>query len=206
MIASCPSGLQPSNQYRPRVQAEWIVVPLRLCLIIKHNHYENFILGVIQLVAVAVNLDLVEPSIGDYPRLQSTCMNAVLQVCLVDDTADYRLLVEAIFERYLPAYSLRLFVSGKAFLDTLPQLSEKPNLVLLDQHMPLLNGYQTLVALKGQSQYRFIPVVMMSADASHSEIKSFYEAGARCFLAKSTDFNALTETLVAACQLASKPQ
>lgn len=133
-------------------------------------------------------------------------MNALIQVCLVDDTTDYRLLVEAIFNRSLPAYSLRLFVHGQAFLDALPRLGEKPNLVLLDQHMPQLNGYQTLVALKQQTDYRSIPVVMMSADASHSEIKRFYEAGATSFLTKPTDFSALTETLLAACQLASKPQ
>ncbi|MBD2755159.1 response regulator [Spirosoma validum] len=131
-------------------------------------------------------------------------MNAVPQVCLVDDTADYRFLVESIFERYIPAYSLRLFVNGQAFLDTLPLMDEKPNLVLLDQHMPQLSGYQTLVALKHQTNYWSIPVVMMSADASHSEISSFYEAGATSFLTKSTDFNALTETLLAACQHASK--
>lgn len=125
-------------------------------------------------------------------------------VCLVDDTADYRSLVELIFKGYLPGCSLRSFENGQAFLNTLQQLSEKPNLVLLDQHMPGLSGYQTLVALKQQAQYRFIPIVMMSADASHSEISSFYGAGAATFLPKPMDFNTLTETLLTACQYASK--
>ena len=70
--------------------------------------------------------------------------------------------------------------------------------------MPLLSGYQTLVALKGQTAYRSIPVVMMSADASALEIKSFYEAGATSFLAKPTDLDVLKQTLLTACQLASK--
>ena len=132
-------------------------------------------------------------------------MTSILSVCLVDDADDYRVLVEAIFKRYLPNYSLGLFANGQAFLDALPQLSNKPNLVLLDQHMPQLSGYQTLVALKQQTDYRSIPVVMMSSDASHSEIGSFYQAGARSFLAKPTDFNALKEMLLSACQLASNP-
>lgn len=132
-------------------------------------------------------------------------MGIIQQVCLVDDSVDYCLLVGAIFKRYLPAYSLHTFVNGQAFLDALPQLDEKPNLVLLDQHMPPLSGYQTLVALKQQINYRSIPVVLMSTDASHSEIKSFYEAGASHFLPKPTDFNALKETIVAACQYASQP-
>ena len=133
-------------------------------------------------------------------------MASTLSVCLVDDAADYRFLVETIFERFLPDYSLRLFDSGRAFLDALPQLGDKPNLVLLDQHMPGWSGYQTLVALKQQTGYRSIPVVMMSADSSHSEVSSFYQAGAATFLAKPTDFDALKETLLAACQYASKPR
>ena len=130
-------------------------------------------------------------------------MTSNLSVALVDDAADYRLVVAAIFKRHFPSCLLRLFVSGQAFLDALPQLGKKPNLVLLDQHMPQLSGYQTLVELKQQTLYRSLPVVMMSADASHSEITSFYEAGATTFLAKPTDFNSLKETLLAACQYAS---
>lgn len=131
-------------------------------------------------------------------------MASLLRVYVVDDEADYRLLVEGIFECYLPTYSLYLFENGQAFLDELPQMSEKPNLVLLDQHMSQLSGYQTLMALKQQPDYRSTPVVMMSSDASHSEIGSFYEAGAATFLTKATDFNTLKETLLAACQYASK--
>lgn len=133
-------------------------------------------------------------------------MTSTLSVCLVDDADDYRFLVEAIFKRYLSSYSLGLFANGQAFLDALPQLSERPNLILLDQHMPHLSGYQTLVALKRQTEYRSIPVVMMSGDASHSEIGSFYQAGAKSYLVKPTDFNALKETILEACQLASHPQ
>lgn len=133
-------------------------------------------------------------------------MTSVPLVCIVDDADDYRLLVETIFKRFLPDYSLRSFANGQTFLEALPEVSEKPNLVLLDQHMPQLSGYQTLVALKGQTAYQSIPVVMMSADSSHSEVSSFYQAGAATFLAKPTDFDALKETLLTACQYASKPR
>lgn len=124
-------------------------------------------------------------------------------ITLVDDRADYRLIVEMIFKNYMPTYSLRLFESGQAFLDALPQLDKKPDLVLLDQHMPGLSGYQTLVALKKQPQFRAIPVVVMSADASHSEVSSFYEVGIKAFLPKPLELEALQQTLLTACQYAS---
>lgn len=103
----------------------------------------------------------------------------------------------------MPTFWLSLFESGQAFLDALLEMDKKPDLVLLDQHMPGLSGYQTLVALKKQTYYRSIPVVMMSADASHSEIKSFYEAGVTAFLPKPLEFDALKQTLLTACQYAS---
>lgn len=131
---------------------------------------------------------------------------SVLVIYLVDDAADYRHLSETIFKQYMPSYSLRLFESGQAFLNALPLQREKANLVILDQHMPGLTGHQTLMALKQQTDYRSLPVVMMSADASHSEISSFYEAGAVSYLTKPQDFNVLKDTLLAACQYASIPQ
>lgn len=127
----------------------------------------------------------------------STCV-----VCLVDDDADYRLLVDIIFRRNMPSYSLRLFDSGLTFLDALPELSA--DLIILDQHMPGLSGLQTLRAVKQQPHYRSLPVVMMSAAASHPEITSFYQAGAIRNLAKQADVTRLKDSLLLACQLASK--
>lgn len=62
-----------------------------------------------------------------FESLQSpTCV-----VCLVDDDAEYCLLVEIIFRRNMPSYSLCLFDSGQTFLDALPELSA--DLIILDQ-------------------------------------------------------------------------
>jgi CheY-like chemotaxis protein len=102
----------------------------------------------------------------------------------------------------MPSYSLRLFDSGLTFLDALPELSA--DLIILDQHMPGLSGLQTLRAVKQQPHCRSQPVVMMSAAASPSEIISFYEAGAIRYLAKQADVTPLKDSLLLACQLASK--
>ena len=125
-------------------------------------------------------------------------------VCIVDDADDYRFLLETNFKQYLPNCLLHLFTDGEDFLAALPQLSQKPQLIILDQHMPGWSGHQTLIALKQQTIYRSIPVVMMSADATHSEIACFYQAGAAAFLRKSVEFNGLQENLLNAYQYASK--
>ncbi|GAB3642692.1 response regulator [Spirosoma arcticum] len=121
-------------------------------------------------------------------------------LCIVDDDADYRFLVQQVFSRFLSAYPMRLFPSGKALLDELPQMSEQPNLILLDRHMPDLDGHQTLLYLKQQSAYQKIPVVMMSAHASLFEIEDCYKAGVNSFLFKKSGLAPLKDTLSAVCQ------
>lgn len=121
-------------------------------------------------------------------------------VCVVDDQADFRFLLYQIFNRFFPAYTVHFFDSGYALLDELTDLSPKPSLILLDRHMPQLDGHQTLLRLKGSSIYKKIPVVMMSADASAVEINSCYEAGANSFLMKNLDFHELKMMVEAVCQ------
>lgn len=121
-------------------------------------------------------------------------------VCVVDDQADFRFLLQQIFYRYLPAYPVYFFDSGYALLDELIDMSPKPSLILLDRHMPQLDGHQALLALKGNSSYKRIPVVMMSGDASEREIKGCYEAGANSFLEKKLDFQDLKAMMEEICR------
>ena len=121
-------------------------------------------------------------------------------VCIVDDAADYRFLLQQVFNRCFPAYTVALFAGGKAFLDALPQLGQLPSLILLDCKMPGLDGYQTLIRLKEYPAYKQIPVVMMSADAIALEINACYEAGADKFLRKPMAFDSLKEQITVICQ------
>lgn len=121
-------------------------------------------------------------------------------VCIVDDAADYRFLVKYLFKHHFPNYSLALFIDGEDFLEKLPQLNSLPSLILLDRHMPNLDGHQTLLRLKEQSAYKKIPVVMMSADASTYEVNDCYEAGTNSFLRKSIHLDSLRQQIELICQ------
>jgi CheY-like chemotaxis protein len=127
-------------------------------------------------------------------------MKTTRLLCIIDDAADYRFLLQQLFSQSLAAYSVRLFASGQAFLEALPQLSEKPDLIILDQHMPDLDGHETLLRLKQLPDYQMIPVVMMSAQASPEEINGCYHAGANSFLLKPIDYNTLKETMLTISQ------
>ena len=120
--------------------------------------------------------------------------------CLVDDNPDYRTLIHYFFKQSCPEHPVRLFASGQALLDALPQLSPMPSLILLDRHMPGLDGHQTLAILKQHPLYKRIPVVMMSAQASRKEIDNCYESGVNSFLSKNPDSTTLQEALSSVCR------
>lgn len=69
--------------------------------------------------------------------------------------------------------------------------------------MPGWSGHQTLIALKQHSAYRVLPVVMMSADATFSEVTSSYWAGDSTYLVKPLDLNGLHDSLQVAYQYVS---
>jgi len=119
--------------------------------------------------------------------------------CIVDDDADYRLIIQILFKRSFPQYANRFFSGGQDLLDALPQMNQLPNLILLDRHMPELDGHQTLVLLKQHQAYKQIPVVMMSAGPSAQEIDGCYESGANSFLLKNLDAVSLKDALSAIC-------
>ncbi|SFF29437.1 response regulator [Spirosoma endophyticum] len=120
--------------------------------------------------------------------------------CIVDDNPDFRILIHHFFTQSCPQHSILLFASGQALLDALPQMSPPPSLILLDRHMPGLDGHQTLELLKQHPIYKRIPVVMISAQASRKEIDGCYESGVNSFLSKNPDFTSLQEALSTVCR------
>jgi CheY-like chemotaxis protein len=60
----------------------------------------------------------------------------------------------------------------------------KPQLILLDLHLPDIPGAEVLRQLRAQSGTASIPVVVISADATPSQIERLLSAGARNYLTK----------------------
>ncbi|MBO0952951.1 response regulator [Fibrella sp. HMF5405] len=92
-------------------------------------------------------------------------------------------MLEITLRRFFPDYPVCCFSNGQAFVDQLSRL-RKPRLILLNQYMPALDGYQTLLHIRRQAYYVTVPIVMMSAHAPIQEIDGCYEAGANSFLVK----------------------
>jgi CheY-like chemotaxis protein len=66
-----------------------------------------------------------------------------------------------------------------------------PDLILLDVHLPDINGFDVLERLRIDAATAVIPVVVLSADATPGQVKRFRDAGADEYLTKPLDLKLL---------------
>lgn len=74
-------------------------------------------------------------------------------------------------------------------------LSEKPNLILLDILMPLVDGRETVRLLRAKPETKDIPVLAATALSSSSDLKSCLEAGCDDYIVKPFTCKTLEEKL-----------
>ena len=67
-----------------------------------------------------------------------------------------------------------------------------PHLMLLDLHMPKIDGLDVLARIKSDPRTRPIPVVIMSSSDQESDMLRSYEHKANSYIVKPTDFKQFT--------------
>src|SRR6266404_3116401 len=69
--------------------------------------------------------------------------------------------------------------------------AHRPDLIILDLHLPDMPGADVLVRLLADPTTKAIPVVILSADATPGRISRLLEQGARAYLTKPLDVREL---------------
>lgn len=70
-----------------------------------------------------------------------------------------------------------------------------PGLMMLDLHMPRVNGWEVLRQMKSDPQLRWVPVVIFSSSARDSDVCDSYELGANAYVVKPIDFELFRQTV-----------
>lgn len=68
-----------------------------------------------------------------------------------------------------------------------------PRLMLLDLHMPKIDGLDVLAQIKSDPQTRSTPVVIMSSSDQESDMARSYELHANGYIVKPVDFRQFTD-------------
>ncbi|HEX2189940.1 MAG TPA: PAS domain S-box protein [Longimicrobiaceae bacterium] len=71
----------------------------------------------------------------------------------------------------------------------------RPDLVLLDLHLPDVSGEEVLRRLRADERTCAIPVVVVSADATHSRVDRLRASGADAYLTKPLDIDEFLDTV-----------
>jgi signal transduction histidine kinase/ActR/RegA family two-component response regulator len=100
-----------------------------------------------------------------------------------------------IFSDYLYAQAYRLTIArhGNEVLALVAE--ERPNIILMDVHMPGMDGLETTRHLRAQATYADLPIVILTAMAMPGDREKCLQAGANSYLAKPVNLRQMVETI-----------
>ena len=103
------------------------------------------------------------------------------KVCYVEDDEDIQRIVRMSLER-LGKMQVEIVGDPTAAIDAI--LAFKPDLVLLDWMMPVLDGPTLFRLIRAREELRELPVVFITAKASQRELEELRKMGAAGVLSK----------------------
>jgi CheY-like chemotaxis protein len=126
------------------------------------------------------------------PTLPSREYDGERRLLYIEDTLANVRLVQAILQR---RPSVRLIPAMQGQLGFELAREHRPHMIVLDLHLPDLEGGEVLELLKRDESTCHIPVVILTADAVRNRSAELLEAGARAFLTKPITVTRLLEVI-----------
>jgi two-component system, chemotaxis family, response regulator Rcp1 len=117
---------------------------------------------------------------------------SIFRILVVDDDPIAVYLIRQVMKNFQRDYQLDAVSDGVETLDFLHRRgahgnASRPNLILLDLHMPRLGGLETLSAIKTDPDLCVIPVIMLSSANSADDVRNSYLFHANCYVQKPAD-------------------
>ena len=121
---------------------------------------------------------------------------------LVDDDPDDQLLLEEALHASGKTFELLKMNNGEMLLKHLASISEDrfPFLIIMDHHMPGMEGADILRNIKQNKKLSNIPIAIFTGSSSSTLFKELYVLGSNCVVTKPDSFTKLkdlAESLVA---------
>jgi CheY-like chemotaxis protein len=126
-----------------------------------------------------------------------------IEILLAEDNpADAEMTLRALKKHHL-ANNVHWVQDGAEALDFLfcegaysgRDCGNAPKLVLLDIHMPKVDGIKVLERIKADDRTRAIPVVVMTSSDHDRDVVESYRLGVNSYIVKPIEFGAFAETV-----------
>ena len=102
------------------------------------------------------------------------------KILSVDDSKTIRMIVKRIFA----LYDCQVCEAANGEEGLAAAASEKPDLIVLDITMPVMDGVTMLTKLKERAELKGIPVIMLTAESSRENVAFIAKLGVRDYLVK----------------------
>jgi DNA-binding response OmpR family regulator len=119
---------------------------------------------------------------------------AQAKILLVDDEPDLVSTVQ--YRLKFSKYEVVTAADGKEGLEK--AAAEKPDLILLDTNMPVMNGHEMLEHLRNNPDLKDIPVIMLTARCEPQDVTAASTYGIAGYITKPFDFTDLMEKIKSA--------
>ena len=112
-------------------------------------------------------------------------------VLIIEDNQDLTVVLNEILE--LNGFIVVTAIDGYQAIQK-TQL-QKPDIIICDIDMPIMNGWETLKYFRSIPEYRFIPFIFLTAKTGNEDIRHSMNLGANDYLTKPFDHNDLINTM-----------
>lgn len=113
------------------------------------------------------------------------------RILVAEDDLDIARLVQ--FQLQFSGYEVTMAPDGSEALKSAHK--DPPDIILVDWMMPVMDGLQTVKALKADPALQHIPVILMTARAQGHDIQAGMAAGASAYLVKPFPLEQLISTI-----------
>jgi two-component system, chemotaxis family, response regulator Rcp1 len=119
-------------------------------------------------------------------------MQTSIEILLVEDNEGDVEMTQRAFRDREGACNISVADNGRVAIDFLHKKENfagapTPHLILLDLNMPCLDGKGFLETIKQESQFKAIPVVVLTSSQSPADIRDCYERHASVYVVKPFD-------------------
>jgi CheY-like chemotaxis protein len=123
-------------------------------------------------------------------------------ILLVEDDPGHALLIEKNLRRSGIANRILTLDTGRKAVDFLlkegdysADVQPTPLLILLDLHLPILDGYEVLKIIKSDQRTKSIPVMVLTTTDNPQEIARCYELGCNVYVTKPIEYGKFSEAI-----------
>lgn len=126
-------------------------------------------------------------------KVQPLAGSRIAEILLMEDNEDDVFLTREAFEAAKLRVHLNHVDNGEKGLQFLRKQgpytnAPTPDLILLDMHMPVMDGYQVLTEIVKDEKLKYLPVVVLTTSYEAADIQKMYDLRCSSYITKPVDF------------------